>query len=85
MSPFCNTLIKYPPWVESVNLFVSTAFIVTAMNQMVRINVSTFNSAEDFDTLLNFYTSFIVNVMAGSAILLTYLYDWGGTCVNMYG
>lgn len=82
-NPICNAAVEYPPWVESVNVFISSAFIVTALNQVVRINVSTFNTREDFDTLLNFYASFCVNIIAGSATLLTYIFDWGGTCVSV--
>lgn len=82
-NPICNARLEYSSWVASVNLFAASAFLVTALNQIIRINVSTFSTGEDFDTLLNFYGSFCINMMSGTSVLLTYFLDWGGTCVSI--
>ena len=84
-NPICNGSVEYSPWVGNFNAFASSASLATALNQIVRVNVSTFTfRGGDFDTFFLIVASFCLNIITGSATFLTYLLDWGGTCVNVY-
>lgn len=65
-------------------LFICS-FITLTLVQLSRINLTTFRDLDDLGTLATYWQSMSVNFISAISTISTFLFDWGGTCEDVFG
>lgn len=83
--PVCPYSLTRAQWTRDVNIFTVGGFFITISMQINRVFISTFREDNDIGTLSSYYASIVANVMSGMSHLFTLLFDYGGSCIDVFG